>query len=137
MLFSVPRRGEDDRVLSGPILREGLLRFTVAVTYYDKDGNVLLTWDGPGGAVVGGGLDMRLRNKTARNLLLRAILVALGAGLLLSPGLSCGSGCGGRPPGRKYCGQAACPWRPTTVRLLADGAAHPVRRDGDELLSCT
>ena len=47
MLFSVPRRGEKTGVLSGPILREGLLRFTAAVTYYDKDGNVLLTWDGP------------------------------------------------------------------------------------------
>ena len=47
MLFSVPRRGEKTGVLSGPILREGLLRFTVAVAYYDKDGNVLLTWDGP------------------------------------------------------------------------------------------
>ena len=47
MLFSVPRRGEKTAELSGPILREGLLRFTVSVTYYDKDGDVLLTWDGP------------------------------------------------------------------------------------------
>lgn len=47
MLFSVPRRGEKTAELSGPILREGLLRFTVAVTYYDEDGTVLLTWDGP------------------------------------------------------------------------------------------
>ena len=47
MLFSVPRRGEKTNVISGPALREGLLRFTVAVTYYDEDGDVLLTWDGP------------------------------------------------------------------------------------------
>ena len=47
MLFSVPRRGEKTAELSGPILREGLLRFTVSVTYYDEDGDVLLTWDGP------------------------------------------------------------------------------------------
>ena len=47
MLFSVPRREEKTGVLSGPTLREGLLRFTVAVTYYDEYGNVLLTWDGP------------------------------------------------------------------------------------------
>ena len=42
-----PPAGEKTSVLSGPILRAGLLRFTVAVTYYDEGGNVLLTWDGP------------------------------------------------------------------------------------------
>ena len=47
MLFSVPRRREKTNVISGPALREGLLRFTVAVTYYDEEGTVLLTWDGP------------------------------------------------------------------------------------------
>ena len=80
---------------------------------------------------------MRLRNKTARNLLLAAILVALGAGLLLSPWLILRFRLWREAPGAEVLWTGSLPletYGGETPWLMGQPTLYA--RDGDELLSC-
>ena len=46
LFFRVPGTAEELAQPHNPVY-EGLLRAALQVTYFDKDGTVLLTWDGP------------------------------------------------------------------------------------------
>ena len=80
---------------------------------------------------------MRLRNKTARNLLLAAALVALGAGLLLSPWLILRFRLRREAPGAEVLWAGSLPletYGGETPWLMGQPTLYA--RAGDELLSC-